>query len=192
MNMRNKIAFVLLIGLIGFSFSCIKGIEPEEYAVYSVVLKEHFSPPPKHLIVHQQTTNWEGFTKRFFSEIISKNTSIRFDPSLAKDLSSKNKWKFTLEYKFSNVSVYLLTKQEDKDDDNWTWKDFYKQHPEAQYPDTPGIVYITRVGFNQNHTQALLYCGNQSGEVAGRGYLFLLDKVDGKWQIKDKWLIMVS
>jgi hypothetical protein len=195
MNMRNKIELVLLIGLIGFSFSCIKGIEPEEYAVYSVVLKEHYSSPTKHLIVHQQTNPMGDKyfpTKRFFSEIIAANTSVHFDPSLAEDLIKKCKWTLKLEYNFSNVTVYLLTKQEENYDDNWTWKYFYKQHPEADYPDTPGIIYLTRVGFNQNHTQALLYCSNQSGEVAGRGYLFLLDKNNGKWQIKEKWLIMVS
>ena len=61
------------------------------------------------------------------------------------------------------------------------WKRFY-----ATYPESQGILDVSRVGFNGDRTQALVYAGNQSHWLAGAGFYVLLEKKDGKWEIAAK------
>jgi hypothetical protein len=60
---------------------------------------------------------------------------------------------------------------------NGGWEEFYRR-----YPNSRGIVYLSRVGFNNNETQALLYFAHQYTEAAGEGFLVLLKNTQGKWK----------
>ena len=60
---------------------------------------------------------------------------------------------------------------------NGGWREFYRR-----YPNSRGIVYLSRVGFNSNETQALLYFAHQYTEAAGEGFLVLLKKTQGEWK----------
>jgi hypothetical protein len=63
------------------------------------------------------------------------------------------------------------------------WEEFYNN-----YPQTPGITTLSRVGFNTTFDQALVYVGTQSNWLAGAGYYVLLKKVNGTWTIDQKVL----
>lgn len=55
-------------------------------------------------------------------------------------------------------------------------------------PSYPGYVELSRIGFNPERTQAVVYCGHVwtlSGSQ-GRGYYLVLDKVDTGWKISNK------
>jgi len=67
------------------------------------------------------------------------------------------------------------------------WKMFYQQ-----YPNCRGIVDLSRVGFDKNKAQALLYVGNQWDYLAGEGFLVFLENKDGEWKIVDRAVIWVS
>ncbi len=45
-----------------------------------------------------------------------------------------------------------------------------------RYPNSQGTMTLSRVGFNRNIKQALVYVGNQEGFLAGAGYYVLLVK----------------
>ena len=51
---------------------------------------------------------------------------------------------------------------------------------------------LSRVGFNQDQTQALVYIGNQEGPLSGAGYIVLLNKQFGNWELKQKIMVWIS
>jgi hypothetical protein len=67
------------------------------------------------------------------------------------------------------------------------WQSFYQQ-----FPDAPGIVSLSRVGFNQRLDQALVYIGIQRNWLAGGGYYVLLNKENGTWVIDQQVMIWIS
>jgi hypothetical protein len=67
------------------------------------------------------------------------------------------------------------------------WDIFYNRYPQA-----PGITTFSRVGFNANLDQALVYMGTQSNWLVGTGYYLLLKKVNGAWSIDQQVMIWVS
>jgi hypothetical protein len=67
------------------------------------------------------------------------------------------------------------------------WQVFY-----ARFPEAPGIISLSRVGFNDRLDQALVYLGNQSHWLAGAGHFYLLKKVNGAWTVDQKVMTWIS
>ena len=67
------------------------------------------------------------------------------------------------------------------------WDIFYTRYPEA-----PGIITVSKVGFNLAADQALVYLGIQSHWLAGSGTYFLLVKKDGVWEIDQSVMTWIS
>ncbi|HSV43940.1 MAG TPA: hypothetical protein VLJ10_05230 [Candidatus Bathyarchaeia archaeon] len=56
------------------------------------------------------------------------------------------------------------------------WDKFYQL-----YPESPGIITLSRPGFSADETLAVIYIGNQSHWLAGHGGIRIYRKKDGKW-----------
>jgi len=56
------------------------------------------------------------------------------------------------------------------------WTEFYKL-----YPNSRGIITLSRPGFSKDSTLAVIYMGEQSNFKAGYGRIYVLKKHDGKW-----------
>jgi hypothetical protein len=67
------------------------------------------------------------------------------------------------------------------------WEIFYNH-----YPNAPGLTSLSRVGFNKNFDQALIYAGTQSYWLAGAGYYLLMKKVDGAWIMDQQVMVWIS
>ena len=67
------------------------------------------------------------------------------------------------------------------------WQAFY-----GQYPGAAGITTLSRVGFNNTLSQALVYVGTMSHYLAGAGYFVLLKKVNGTWVVDQKVMTWIS
>jgi len=68
------------------------------------------------------------------------------------------------------------------------WDYFYEFYPNSQ-----GILRLSRVGFNDRFDQAIVYLENEAWFLAGRGfYVFLTKNRDGKWRIKKDMLAWMS
>ena len=61
-----------------------------------------------------------------------------------------------------------------------------------RYPDSDGITGLSRVGFNQAHTQALVNISISRGSLSAEAYLVWLEKQNGIWQIVEQWLYAIS
>ncbi len=67
------------------------------------------------------------------------------------------------------------------------WDRFY-----AKYPDSPGIVGFSNVGFNLVHTQSFVYMARSCGGLCGEGTYILLERRAGNWEIVAQQIVWVS
>lgn len=62
-------------------------------------------------------------------------------------------------------------------------EDFWSAFRE-NYPEAGAIISISRVGFNAEHTQAIIEVGYATGPLGGEGDYVLLDKENGVWKVQ--------
>ena len=67
------------------------------------------------------------------------------------------------------------------------WDRFYRK-----YPNSPGLMFFSKVGFNDRHEQAFLYMGRSCGGLCGVGKYVLLNKVNGEWVVSNEQELWVS
>ena len=119
-----------------------------------------------------------------FSRSLLSQASDRVPADLIKDFCDKNaKPQAVWPELGSRLRLKLLSraeldslfsaKQKQKPDG---WDKFY-----AKYPKSPGIITISRVGFNRGGDIAMLYVGSQSHWLAGSGQIRVFRKQNGKW-----------
>jgi hypothetical protein len=71
--------------------------------------------------------------------------------------------------------------------DAGAWRKFFKK-----YPNSPGIVVVSRIGFNAEHTEAVVYSGHSCGTLCGQGEFDHLMKQDGVWTVTDRTIVWIS
>jgi len=107
------------------------------------------------------------------------------------DCKTRNDRSYSLKASMILGSRYLLFSEKDKQElfqiNQSGWDVFYNRYPEA-----PGIMTLSRVGFNEQMDQALVYLGIQSDWLAGSGNFFLLNKIEGSWVIDQQVMTWVS
>ena len=67
------------------------------------------------------------------------------------------------------------------------WKLLYKR-----YPDAKGILSFSRIGFNHDHTQAIVYFAQTCGRLCGKGGYLLYKKSWGTWRKAGEGTMWVS
>ena len=67
------------------------------------------------------------------------------------------------------------------------WDTFYEK-----YPGSGGYTSLSRVGFNDELDQAVVYAGNMAGPLMGAGFYYLLEKKDGEWRIIEQVMAWIS
>ena len=71
-------------------------------------------------------------------------------------------------------------------DSTW-WTDYYKKYPNSQ-----GILSLSRVGFSPNGRQAVFYASNGCGGKCGTGSYVVMERVDSSWKVAKEILIWIS
>jgi len=67
------------------------------------------------------------------------------------------------------------------------WDAFYRKHPESD-----GQTVVSRVGFNEKRTEALVYIAGMHDYLCAEGNLYHLKKTDSKWQLSDIIALWIS
>ena len=67
------------------------------------------------------------------------------------------------------------------------WQEFYRR-----YPHSSGLWSFSRVGYNVAKTEALVYLVHSCGMLCGTGHLYLLQKQDEGWMVKNKLMLWIS
>jgi hypothetical protein len=159
----------------------------DEYAVYGSVIQSNW-PGQAQIVVADKTD---------FSNLTNVETLIDGNlPGLEKDTLSQfiqvNKQNYSLEDHFQiDASIILLSQTDLKAifDQNLedSWKRFFKKYPSSQ-----GLLTLSRVGFNAQKDQALVYFGNSKGSVDGVGYVALLSDENNTWVLIKQISIWIS
>jgi hypothetical protein len=163
-------------------------IEEEEYAVYSALLNENTNDDNVNrlLIIMDQPSPWVDFIddeqNDFYEGLLKSSPALMAET--VNDLKAKNNEHHRFTRRFNITRRYVLISEKDIDDlfrkgvgDGW--EKFYRK-----YPKTDGYATFSRVGFNAEKTQALVYQAHGCGGLCGGGSYILLTKTNGVWTVK--------
>jgi len=168
-------------------------ITPEEYAVYDAMIESIFLPSGYEMIVmvdHTAADISAGPASQQDVDYLRENMEPILEPETLADFVAMNDRSYLIENHFSlDVPVVLLDNEAMEEffaaEDGW--ERFYDQYPNSQ-----GVITLSRVGFNTNNEQALVYVGNQADFLAGQGDYVLLTKEGGEWKIEKTVLAWIS
>ncbi len=172
--------------------------DPDEYAVWSAVLAKKYADGSYLKLVIRDRTAYVP------DPIARQWQNSEHDTEAFSDLKAKNKAQSVLENKFSvklpcilmtgeaQSKLFYSTPSEPKDE-AWvekvrsSWKQFYEEYPGAQ-----GILTISRVGFNPDKNEAVVYIQNVASLIVASGKLFFLTKKNGSWEVQTEKMIWFS
>jgi hypothetical protein len=200
---RCLFAFLLCINVVCKSSNEKPLDEMEEAAVYRAYIDLHyvdrhfseylFGNKPFSLIVISAKTS--GFIHPFSYEDVIAKLSPKPDKATIKNFLAKNegyypesqltektlrvvgRYPINPNINFRLPHTLITDAETDQIFSNGGWKEFYRR-----YPTSRGIVFLSRVGFNNDTTQALLYFADEYTQDGGEGFLILLEKRDGEWK----------
>ena len=166
--------------------------EAEEYAVYDYLI----GPGDANrtlVVIYENTTSRSKESNR--SDLLKDMPSLEqrtIDDYKAKNSKAyplRNSFKFEGKYVIVNESeIYEVFSVNQKTETGDDWEEFY-----GRCPNSPGILSYSRVGFNSNLNQALVEEGYDfPGMLAGRGYLLLLEKSNGTWNVTSSMMTWIS
>ncbi len=195
--MIKKLVFLLLVLLLATCSNAPKlsptpqvDVSQEEQAVYAAVLAKLYAA--KYYVFLDTTATDPGGVSNTPERIdyIKKNLHD-FDQATLDNFLSRNDKAYAVSPDMKLGVSYAVVSQEQvsqffgQNQDGW--ETFYKN-----YPDAPGLTGLSRVGFNADFTQAIVYVGTQSHYLAGAGYYVLLNKVGGVWTFDQQVMSWIS
>lgn len=167
--------------------------EEEEAAVYSALVEQMSSNDRGSLIVVQdQTVNAYGLPKvaleddpvdRLF-ETLQSDFPFAEQATLASfRANNEESWPITnpflLRTKSRLISQQQVRRFSLQKPGSW-WAEFYRD-----YSGAAGFLMLSKVGFNREMNQALVYRAFACGDTCGFGsYVFLVKECGGRWRIR--------
>jgi hypothetical protein len=175
----------------------------EEYSVYSAYLRsKELRGNAKLLVIQEGTSGCTMYedgstqpkfgTKEPFHQIVKKRFQ-EVEQATLDDYVENNKTPEKLLSKFDLPIKYVIANDADiaplfpKEEPDRAWKKFY-----AKYPNSTGILFFSKVGFNSKKTQAFIYAGRQCGGLCGLGKYILLEKKGSTWSIENEMELWAS
>jgi hypothetical protein len=162
----------------------------DEYAVYAALIEDRYLKEDVDLIViRDQTTVFPlgpDVTYEQVGQDVPALEEATYDDFLAAN-QEPAPLDASLDLGFDYTLVSLQELEEFLAGGPWSFDAFYERFPNSQ-----GLMELSRVGFNSDHTQALVYVGNQYDLLGGAGYYLLLSKQDGAWQVDFELPLWVS
>lgn len=163
----------------------------DEYAVYKVVIESLYFSEGFPLVVLKNHTALDTSPGESLDNVISyiqENLGSAIESETLNDFRTKNRQSQELDAGLFDTRYVLLSQAKFNEifKQSGSWSKFY-----ITYANSQGVMTLSSVGFNTKMDQALLYVGNQSDYLAGRGhYIFLTKK--GEWTIQTMIVAWVS
>jgi hypothetical protein len=162
-------------------------IEEEEYAVYAALINDNSREEKANhlLVIREQPVLWDGSIpdekETFFADL--KKSAPALMAETVDDLRARSTEQFVFTRRFNIKHRYVLISEQEInatfDKMGRGWEKFYRK-----YPGSEGFVTFSRVGFNRDRTQALVYQAYSCGGTCGGGTYYLLTKENGIWKVK--------
>ena len=207
-----KRIFILLLALISAnclgvnydnSFSQTKteitreALEAERYAVYDALLNYLFSEvlkkTPSIIVIEEHTKIW--YSNNIKAEEVPRALSYLKLPDMQKRLPSlsaatfddfiaQNQVPVSLKDSFSvEPKRVILSAEEQKSLFSKGWQPLHKKYPNSQ-----GLTTLSNVGFDGEMKQALVHIISTREAIDGLAFYAVLEKQNGKWQVKEKYI----
>lgn len=199
---RNSIYAYLSIALWAFPFNNCRPMQnnfialpdslSEEYKVYDVLINSIYVASDVKLIVIEDSTGVSTYREGLETTMVYiKRHFDALEQLTINNFIKKNVQRYRLGSWFClKVKFTIITREEIKKI-FWRgrgWDEFYEIYPNSQ-----GILRLSRVGLDNEVSQAVVYVGNQEHWLAGKGYyVFLVKDNKERWKVKDKVMIWVS
>jgi hypothetical protein len=191
--MTNKILTILLLSSLLFPYQSGGNENEIEYTVYTDFIKQtrwdrlelyKIKSPSYviHHVTHDLTISPDSKSPWIISDRVIKELP-ELQTSTIESFTKVNIQTSNLDASsFDKLNVILITDEEEKEyfgpDGTW-WPGFYRTYPNSQ-----GILTLSRVGISSDRKQALLYYHNQWDGKAGIWAIVLLYHDGTKWLIK--------
>ena len=155
----------------------------EEYVVYNALLESKFASDniSQVLFIDHTRVNNQVLLEQ---DLASFQADTPLERELINSFKERNQQPYPLEPILDFGVEYQLLTQEEVDelrplDEASGWKLLYEK-----YPNSYGFVYLSRVGFNADFSQALVFMGTFHYERLMEGGYYLMIKQDGRWVIE--------
>jgi hypothetical protein len=170
------LAFFAIQGLAWPSGSNICSVQKQEKEVYFVYLRATASSASVRVLVTK--------TEAVRPDLDSINLQLAANgrgipPDVRRDFELKNKTTCEIEPVVGIQNLRLISEKDKHSLFKTGWGEFYKK-----YGKDAEIVSLSQVGFNANHSLALLHVSGGIGPMAGGGVLYLFERKDDHWAIK--------
>ena len=158
----------------------------EEYAVYNNLLETEFKGDgiDQVLIIDHTRVNSAKLIERDLAAF-QENTPLA--PELIASFKERNQQSYPLNPILDFGVKYKLLTQEEVDelrplDEASGWKLLYEK-----YPNSYGFVYLSRVGFNADFSEALIYTESFHYDQPIKGGYYLMVKQSGRWVVENSF-----
>ena len=188
---RSTLCLVIVLFLASCSNTPIclgqqKALQADEYAVYAVIAQTLFiGGRTDQVIIEKRIRDNRVDDHKSISNQISWKFS-ELETSTIDDYLQKSRKTAHLDALFHLPVKYFLIEPKEADSffkkGGGRWDAFYKK-----YPRSPGLLALSRVGFNQERNQALVYVNLSCGSLCGEGTWILLEKKAGVWAISNQY-----
>ena len=164
----------------------------EEYGVYDAVVGKLFagkkvafdSQAPVDMLVIKDRTVMDHRGYAFDDSNIRWQSILKQLSPISEDtvasLKERNKSPHPLYHSFNLPISYMLVEAKEVEQ-VWKerrWKEFYEK-----YPASGGFISFSRVGFNREMNEALVYFEHWCGRVCGSGFYLVLKKDEVGWKV---------
>jgi hypothetical protein len=165
-------------------------VHPDEYAVYSAVLRHGLAADTPRVVVAKHTAVRLDLIEALRVHPNAVLAELAPPPAVLEDFVIANKDQTVLEPQLDLAMEYVLL---DNAEINTAfgpegWKGFY-----TRYPGAPGVVRVSRIGFDTELQHALVMIEQICGSECGAGRLVYLSRVEtGSWRVLAGELIWVA
>jgi hypothetical protein len=133
--------------------------DPDAYEIYSMLLRTEAPGSVTRWVINQATKR--GPLAMCLRPLADQEAIYR---PIIQDFERKNQRRFLLERNFDLPEYYLVA------------------YPDRLLP--PGLLFeVSAVGFNSDHTRALVYVGHYCQGTCGSGMYHLMAKTAGRWDV---------
>jgi len=179
-------------GRLNFPLKQADQIDSLDYRIYSLILDETFSS--EKIVIVQETFDYIRVTYDSDYFDYFRENFTHFDTTLVGNLNEVNDTSYFFGEKFysDDNQLIVISPEElshifDSRDANDNWKEFYRRYDHAV-----GYIRFSRIGFNDDKTQAMFEAGHYYDSVGGGGSIIYLVKQKGNWIIKDRVMTWIS
>jgi hypothetical protein len=171
--------------------------DPDEYAVLNALLAQTISGPDHKTFLIKEHTAIGGpagdlHAYAFLSEGAYSDFHTKNEKSYILDAKLTGIPAWTLLSKaaedklFPFANITSITAETEKQIED-SWKQFYRTYPGAH-----GILTFSRVGFNSDKSQAVVYMKYDGEGMNHYGEYFLLVRKGGSWELQTKKTIWIT